>query len=212
MLYKFSLLFVLLALLLCSCSVYKRHYTKGLYIESSAPAGKSKNISICTFQEKLHSHFATERLPVTVINQNKKEVGNSLCLKQKETIALVQKTKQFSVLPVKKIKKTVSKPHDVPDEHLNHVAKAGLRLSIISLLFLMGGMYIFFQPWALFYIVFAVFVISFIFALVSVMTSISAHKDKIATDQKGRWYAIFAILLSSLIVVAMAWFLIFTPQ
>ena len=84
-------------------------------------------------------------------------------------------------------------------------------MSIFSLVFLGGAFYLFFELSGLFYIVLGLLIISFIFALVSFITSVVAEKDHIATNRKGHRYSRFGIIVSLLIIGAIAAFFIFTP-
>ncbi|HXB39159.1 MAG TPA: hypothetical protein VNZ49_01375 [Bacteroidia bacterium] len=90
----------------------------------------------------------------------------------------------------------------------NHVAKAGLRMAIISLLFLSIAYYIFLKFPDLVYITVTLLIITAIFALVSIIASASARTDKINNSKTWLGLASFAIVLSVLILCATALFFI----
>ena len=199
---------LLACVLFSSCGVQKRHYTKGFYSEifSSETVKFSKH----TFPEKLQNNIPAEKIiSATQIALEENKISVEENFKQKIIISPSHKKNIISVIPKKE--NITAKSHDIPDPQLNRVAKAGFRLSIYSLLFLGAGLYLFFELATLFYIVLGVFIIAFIFALVSLLTSIAAGKDRIATNRKGLRFSRFGIIVSLLIIGALAAFFIFTP-
>lgn len=114
----------------------------------------------------------------------------------------------YSPFPQKQ--KTKRQSDEKSDPSLNKVAKAGFRMSIYSTIFLAGAL-ILFNEFILFYIVLGLFILAFIFAMVAILTSISANKDKFNTNRKGHRFSRFGLIVSLLILAALAAFFIFTP-
>jgi hypothetical protein len=182
---------------------------KGFYFVSSVSKNKSNMFSLPTLQEKLLKETVQAEIKTIVISEENK-IPVVVNPERKKITSFNLKRTSHLTINKKKFIKQGGKPHDVPDEHLNHIAKAGFRLSIFSLLFFLGGLYVF-SELALIYITLGLFIISFIFALVALISSISAGKDRIATDRKGLRFSRFGVTLSLLIFAAIAAFFILTP-
>jgi hypothetical protein len=182
---------------------------KGFYFENSVSKIKSNSFSTLSLPEKLQNECIKTKIKTLPVSEENK-IPARVDPEKRKIIFFNFKRKPHLIINKKDFVKPEVRPHDIPDEHLNHVAKAGFRLSVFSLLFFLGGLYVF-SELALIYITLGLFLISFIFALVALISSISAGKDRIATDRKGLRFSRFGVILSLLIFAAIAAFFILTP-
>ena len=200
------------SILFSSCSVQKRHYTKGFYFVTSSAIN--------------HSAYGKTALPKnTSARISHANPGNSSLVNaadETEQITLVKKQKIFLHSQQKKssLLKTNKPTINFTARHFflksaflavvlpNHVAKAGLRMAIISLLFFAAAYFVFTRYPELVYITTGLLIISFIFALVSIISSASARKDKINNTKGWLGAAAFAIVLSVLLICAIGLFFI----
>jgi hypothetical protein len=196
-----------LGVIFSSCSVQKRHYTKGLYLESFTTGTKSTEHSTYSAQEKLKQNLTAEKTQTFSVPLNE-EVAVANKTKEKKINALSKRKNYISVFPAKISTDTIR--HEPPDPSLNRVAKAGFRMSIFSLVFLSAAIYLL-QLDISFYLVLGVFIVALVFALVSLFTSLAAGKDRITTNRKGLRFSRFGIILSLLIFAGIIAFFIFTP-
>jgi hypothetical protein len=209
---KFICFFVIPFILsLSSCSLQKRHYRSGFYTEKKSSVRNSTSVKV-NYQEKIvqkkYLLLTNVSQPLTFVEKN-----GSLQLQKQKIRALHQKKLFVSLLSVNPVKNfTVRKP-DIKPALLsgilpNHVAKAGLRMGIISLLFLAAAYYLFLKYPDLVYITVSLLIISVIFALVSIISSASARRDKINNTKAWLNAAILSIILSMLIICCIGLFFI----
>jgi hypothetical protein len=206
---KRLLSFLFFSALFFSCSLQKRHYRKGFYLEKNSYVAEKTSRDL--FRKKIIYRTTETIFQVTgpgEITAKSNTAGNNTHPIQ-QLSSIPKSTKHFySLLPLNQ--KTKHESDEKPDPSLNKVAKTGFRISIYSMLFMAGAL-ILFNESVLFYIVLGLFILAFIFALVALLTSISANKDKFNTDRKGHRFSRFGFILSLLIIAAIATFFIFTP-
>ncbi len=204
---------IVLFVSLSSCSLQKRHYRNGFYLEHTVSASLpkttgTKKTTKYSILEKLHTDVTSSKTETLSEFQNTSQEQITIITKNNQDSYREIKHKTFKPI-IRNIKHETAKP-EIPDPKLNHVAKAGLRMIGFSFLFLAAAFYIFFKVPMLFYFVLGLFLIAFLFALVALLTSISAGKDKIANDKKGILFAKLTFFLSILVFCSIALFIIFT--
>lgn len=195
---------IALSLALSSCSLQKRHYRNWFYIEnsSSTTSNETKKTTKHSIQEKLYTDVVAHENSPPILIQSEEQV----------TLASKHETKQLTTSKprTRNIKPKIIK-HDIPDPKLNHVPKASFRMICFSILFLAAAFYVFSNLSGLFYVGLGLCFIAFLFAMIAMITSISAGKDRVANDKKGILIARITLILSFLVFAAIALFFIFTP-
>jgi hypothetical protein len=90
----------------------------------------------------------------------------------------------------------------------NSVPKAGFRTFIYSLVLFSGALYCFFNLTGLVYVTAGLLIMAFVFCLVSLLTSVSARKDKINNSKGWLVMSLITLLLDILEIAAIAIFFI----
>ena len=207
---------ILFTFFLSSCTFQKRHYQRGFYRApgSFVKLNSGKNNKLSFHKKKQEEIFSTG-------NQVSK-TGSVKVLKQKREVLQEEmiETKSGDILMSKKSmvrdslkearEKNIHKQPIADDPDRNNVARAGFRMAIYAL-FLLGGAWYSFFNLSLFYVALGLFMLTFIFALVAFITSTSAGKDRVNTNRKGLRYSRFGLIVSFLILAAIAVFFIYTP-
>jgi hypothetical protein len=90
----------------------------------------------------------------------------------------------------------------------NSVPKAGFRTFIYSLVLFGGALYCFFNLTGFVYVTAGLLIMAFVFCLVSLLTSVSARKDKINNSKGWLVMSLITLLLDILEIAAIAIFFI----
>jgi len=203
---------ILLALpvlaLLFSCSVQKRHYRKGFYVEARPGSVSAQHHKIFPMKVSSQQRIFT----LTPVAKEKEQKALSEKTAAKTNLPTVSKhSRKFSVLrilkpfaaldrPVKKAFYTGVQP--------NAVAKAALRIMLVGLLFLVLAGYFLLQFPALAYVTVTLLIITTIFSSVAAFTAFNARQDKINNSENWLKISLLSLVLSLLIICAVVLFLI----
>lgn len=198
---------LMVVMLFGSCGIQKRHYLKGFYV----PGNKTQEITLFS-EKKKKSPPHVERTPPRLMLVGEQE--------QAQAIAIPQiSTKKAPVLFTKKtainrsLQKNLSCPVKIPvfsrrDILPDDVPRAGFRLMLYGLLFLALAVGLFMLYPELVYFAVSLLIISLIFAIVSIISSVNARKDKVSNSPDGLRIAHVSIIIDILITAGIVVFLI----
>lgn len=198
---KNAALLLLLLISLASCTLQKRHYRPGFYFSSG---GSHQGADLETEVKKI----TLNKIPPAIRPAETTPASESR-IDQKKIQPVVQKNNLVRTLH--KNKSVKPEPRRglavvITDPRPNHVPQAGLRMFIFSLVFLAGAYYCFLHFPELVYVTVAILIVAFIFAMVSMITSGSARKEKIINSSGWRAVALITLLLDILEIAAIGLF------
>lgn len=193
------ILLLVQVLWLCSCSVQKRHYRRGFYLETAAGGNHSPHTASkpAALKEKRAGTIAciAPREQPALVFQNLPD----------EAIACAGRREAGNAAKIKPLSLRAPQLHParralyegvVPSS----VAKAAFRLMLIGFgLFCLAFAVSLSMP-ELVYVTFIILLAALVFALVSLLSAVSARRDKIANTAAWLRIALLALVISVLII------------
>lgn len=203
------LILFLFVLLFSSCSIQKRHYRSGFFIEmkqGAVAANSKKAVCHAMAPRKIALPIVIKEQSVSMRQENSvgipKKTGRTISKKSKLTSMQKNIARIFPVLiPIKKM---AFHTGVIPD----HVAKAAFRLMLIGLLFLgLAGFFLLQFP-ELAYVTVTLLIMATLFTAVAAFTAFNARHDKINNSETWLKLSLLTLILSLLIICAVVLFLI----
>ncbi len=192
--------------LLGSCTLQKRHYRSGYYWGLSTQRSQSVSKTLTRLPTVKRMELSPISLQPAALTSNRAEIREITHFKvphsKKSIIENLTRpfTKQMHRISAHKKAFYVAR--------MNHVPKAGFRMMVFSFLFFFGAWFLFSLFPDLVYITVGLLAIAVVFALVSLITSSNARRDRINNSPFWLLMALVAIILDILILCGLSLFLI----
>ena len=192
---------LLLLVAFCSCTMQRRLYRPGFYVSGAEHAAAEVRRDAETHRMRPEGKIKPTVLPK--VERPEFDIPEKVSITVCATAHKVREVDQSGLRMVSRPKKILLARREqalydgvIP----NHVAQAAFRMMLISFGLLCAAFLVYASFPELVYVTFIILIATLVYALVSLITSVHARRDKIANDKTWLRLALLALVMTILII------------